>query len=366
MIARLKKKNLHTWLPGYVASWPERLLRRRLKPRHLLFAFCDHYEPLHGGVSAEHGERRVIAWQEQYPKMADRYRDVNGRPPRHSFFFPGEQYAPSYLDRLAALCRAGYGEVEVHLHHDGDTRETLRRDLVTTLANLSSHGHLTRGADGKPRYAFIHGNWCLANAREDGRWCGVDDEIPLLFETGCYADFTFPSAPDECQPNIVNRIYWPKGQLGLRRAYERGESARVGTRYDDRILMIEGPIALSPKRGWRGLRIESSAITAKDPATYRRVQDWFAQRIAVDGQHDWIFVKVHTHGAPDSEAASLLGRGGEALHDALARVCGDEALALHYVSAREMYNVARAAMDGRTGEPSQYFDYALPRPPVLG
>ena len=93
MIARLlTTKNLHTWLPGYVASWPERVLRRRLKPRHLLFAFCDHYEPLHGGVSAEHGERRVIAWQEQYPKLADRYRDADGRPPRHSFFFPGEQF----------------------------------------------------------------------------------------------------------------------------------------------------------------------------------------------------------------------------------------------------------------------------------
>ncbi len=35
--------------------------------------------------------------------------------------------------------------------------------------------------------------------------------IPLLFETGCYADFTFPAAPNESQPNIVNQIYWPVG-----------------------------------------------------------------------------------------------------------------------------------------------------------
>ena len=47
------------------------------------------------------------------------------------------------------------------------------------------------------RYAFIHGNWCLANARKDRRWCWVDEELPLLFDTGCYADYTFPSAPEE-------------------------------------------------------------------------------------------------------------------------------------------------------------------------
>jgi hypothetical protein len=34
---------------------------------------------------------------------------------------------------------------------------------------------------------------------------------------------------------------------------------------------------------------------------------------------------------------------------------------LHYVSAREMFNVARAAMDGKGGDPSAYFDYEVPR-----
>ena len=38
--------------------------------------------------------------------------------------------------------------------------------------------------------------------------------------------------------------------------------------------------------------------------------------------------------------------------------------ALHYVTAREMYNVARAAMDGKSGDPSAYFDDVVPPPPV--
>jgi hypothetical protein len=38
--------------------------------------------------------------------------------------------------------------------------------------------------------------------------------------------------------------------------------------------------------------------------------------------------------------------------------------AVHYVTAREMFNVARAAMDGKTGNPNSYFDYVIPPPPV--
>ena len=80
--------------------------------------------------------------------------------------------------------------------------------------------------DGRPAWAFIHGNWCLANARRDGRNCGVDDELVVLHKTGCYADFTFAAAPNEAQPRFVNQIYWPTGDLTKKRAYENGEVAR--------------------------------------------------------------------------------------------------------------------------------------------
>jgi hypothetical protein len=76
-----------------------------------------------------------------------------------------------------------------------------------------------------------------------------------------------------------------------------------------------------------------------------------------------VFVKVHTHGAIERTAASLLGDGGHALHTALADYMRN-GWALHYVTAREMYNVARAAMDGRSGDPSAYFDYVVAPPPA--
>jgi hypothetical protein len=359
--SRLREKHLDKWLAGWA--------RDRLRPRprvrglrHLVFAFCDHYEPLWKGAGDAQGRERVAAWSAGYPQLAERYRDADGYPPRHSFFFPGEQYAPHFLEPLADLARRRYGEVELHLHHDGDTADKLRADIVDYLGKYAQHGHLSRAADGRLRYGFIHGNWCLANARSDGRWCGVDSEIPLLWETGCYADFTFPSAPDESQPNIVNSIYWPTGDLGARRGYERGERARVGLRRDDRILIVEGPLTLARRR--LGVRIENGDVHGSDPPTAARVRAWVRQGICVAGRPEWVFVKIHTHGAPEKNARVLLGDGFRALHGALAQYNDGRRWKLHYVTAREMYNVACAAMDGRDGDPGAYRDYALPPPPV--
>jgi hypothetical protein len=376
LLARARSKNLHLWGAGY-ARWVARTALPRARasfrppgagPRHLLFAFCDHFEPLWRTEDRARGAARVRAWQSGYPALAASFRDADGRPPRHSFFFPGEDYAPDYLEGLADLARRGFGEVELHLHHAGDTAATLGSKIETYLQLFAEHGHLTRDPDGRLRYAFIHGNWCLANARHDGRWCGVDDELPLLFTTGCYADFTFPSAPDESQPAIVNQIYWPDGDLARRRAYDGGTAAAVGQWHSDRLLLVQGPLALGFERRAGRLprpRIDSAAVTARDPATPARLRAWVRQQIQVAGQADWIFVKVHTHGAPEPEAESLLGAGGRMLHHELTTRYNDgRSWRLHYVTAREMFNIAKAAMDGETGDPDHFRDHLLPPPPV--
>jgi len=225
---------------------------------------------------------------------------------------------------------------------------------------------LSRGPDGRIRYAFIHGNWALANGRPDGTRCGVDNELVVLFDTGCYADFTFPSAPDVCQPAIVNSIYWPIGDLERKRAYEWGEHARVGKSFDDRLLLVQGPLAPALRPGSLRVRIEGSGLTAVDPATPARVRTWVNQHIHVAGRPEWVFVKVYTHGAPEAQAKSLLGDGGRMLHRELCGHYNDGIRwSLHYVTAREMYNIAMAAMDGHAGDPHAYRDYVLPPPPIV-
>src|SRR5215831_3593893 len=163
-LERIRGKNLQSWTTGYgrwlaASAVPRaRAALQRGQVRHVLFALCDHYEPMWKNKDRARGAERVRAWLHGYPTMAGPFRDSEGRPPRHSFFFPGEEYEPGYLDALASLARRGLGEVELHLHHHDDTPDGLRAKIADYLRLYDGHGHLTR-TDGKLRYAFIHGNW---------------------------------------------------------------------------------------------------------------------------------------------------------------------------------------------------------------
>jgi hypothetical protein len=377
--------------PSWIAGWLRDRVRKAALPRlrgerHLLFAVCDHFEPLHGRAPRDVGLARVRAWREALPELARRFRDATGRSPRHTFFYPGEEYDPALVEPLAELVNASLGEIEVHLHHDGDTRATLREKLERTLKALDSHGVVSK-CGARPAWSFIHGNWSLANGRHDGRWCGVDDELCLLHELGCYADFTFPSAPDPCQPVVVNAIYYPR-DASRRRAYDDPEHVRVGSPKRRGVLLVQGPLAIawrptassacssearvrtinlasacsSEARVRTPLRIEAAALSSSDPPNGARLATWIAQWVHVEGRPEWTFVKVHGHGAPEKNARVMLGEPMARLHEALAALGSQRRWRVHYVSAREMYNVARAAMDGRQGSPAEYFDYEI-RPP---
>ena len=197
-------RNAELWLPAYLRHQAATWLRRSPgKTIDVLLCVADHYEPDHGGASMSKEIERVERWSTRYPALADCFRDADGRPPQHTFFFPADGYRPAHLDRLAQLCQAGYGEVEVHLHHGHDTSAKLRDTLEQyrdTLANR--HGLLSTDRGGRTRYAFIHGNWALDNGGLDASTCGVNDELTILRETGCYADLTMPAAPNPAQmPN---------------------------------------------------------------------------------------------------------------------------------------------------------------------
>ena len=161
----------------------------------------------------------------------------------------------------------------------------------------------------------------------------------------------------------MNSIYYPRGDVTRRRAYEDGEPVRVGTPRQERLLLIEGPLAISRRPGRAVPRIESGTLDAADPPTAARLATWVDQDVTVGGRPEWVFVKVHTHGAPEKNAKVMLGDHIVHLHESLAHKHNDgKRWKLHYVTAREMFNVARAAMDGKKGEPSDWFDYEV-KPP---
>jgi hypothetical protein len=362
----IRAKHFERWALGYARHvWAERNRQAPATTRHLIFALCDHYEPLWRQPTMKVALGRVQRWLDDYPRLTAEFRDADGKRPQHTFFFPGEEYRPEFFDMLEQLIAADCGEVELHLHHENDTGASFRALVQDHVATFANRGHFPRGADGQPRYAFIHGDWALANGRPDGKHCGVDDELVILFETGCYADFTFPSIPDVSQPNVVNQIYWPMGDLRRRRSYDGGERARVGKAYDDRILMVTGPVAIARGLPGRTIGIERADLTAHQPISPKRLALWTEQNIHIGGRPEWVFVKAHTHGAPDKQGVSLLGHEGTKMHELLATLFNDGVhWKLHYVTAREMYNIAKAAMAGEVGDPGDYRDYELGPPPV--
>ena len=86
--------------------------------------------------------------------------------------------------------------------------------------------------------------------------------------------------------------------------------------------------------------------------------------IHVEGRPEWVFVKIHTHGAPEKDAEVVLGPAVDAMFTHLEQRYNDgERFVLHYVNAREMFNIIKAAEAGREGDPNQYRDFVLPPPP---
>lgn len=364
----VRKKNMHIWLGSYLrrgkVSVPEN------EPIHVMFAFCDHFEPRWGNATSEQEDQRVDRWCKEYAELAGKHQDSDGRHPIHSFFYPEEEYSARHLEKLADLCSRGFGEIEIHIHHDNDTAEGLTKTLKGFLETLDTkHGAVPKDpTTGEYRFAFIHGNWALDNSRRDGRWCGVNNELAVLRDLGCYADFTLPSAPSDTQTRKINSIYYAKGVDGQSKSHDKGDDLSVGGTATGDLVLIQGPLGLNWRYRKFGIlpRIENADIRATAPPTEHRVDLWIDSAIHVKGKPQWRFVKIHTHGAQEKDMDTLLGSPVDEMFRYLEDRYNDgKQFILHYVSAREMYNIAIAAEAGEIGNPNNFRDYRIPAPPMM-
>jgi hypothetical protein len=342
-----------------LTALPKLLLRSRARfdcIRHVYLSVCDHYEPAFGRPSRAVEEARVERWVTDYPKVAGGLADSDGRCPQHTFFYPIEdaEYDDRHIARLAGLCRAGYGDVEVHLHHQGETSNQLRELIELRVRRLyDEHGLLAKDASGRITYGFIHGNWALDNSRPDGLWCGVNDELTILRETGCYADFTLPAAPSPCQTTTINSIYYAIDDPRRPNSHDRGVPARVGKQPpDDGLLLIQGPLSFDfGNRKWGLLpRVENGELSGRNRApTMRRFQQWLRAGVCVPGREDWIFIKTYTHGAQEHTMEMFLGEPMRQFHLGLREFAQQRpALKYYYVTARETAALVHQAEAGHS------------------
>lgn len=210
-------------------------------------------------------------------------------------------------------------------------------------------------------YGFIHGNWALDNSRPDGRWCGVNNELDILRETGCYADMTLPSAPSATQTRKINSIYYACDDPRPK-SHDTGVDVGRGPRPMNSLLLIQGPLLFDWQHRKAGLmpRIENACLQGNQPPSMDRLHLWLKARVQVPTRPDWFFVKLHTHGANEFNQPVLLGEPMVRFHRELAEYARTHPnFHYHYVTAREMYNLVQAAEAGWRGDVAAARDFEL-------
>jgi len=327
-------RNAQIWAIPYLRQRLKASFSRARTINRAWICIADHFEPLWHQADLTTAQGRVARWHADWPGIAERApKDSLGGLPQYTFFYPEEEYRPELLVPLAKMKQYGIADVEVHIHHDRDGRgEFIRRVREFCHILYEQHG-LLREREGQLRFGFIHGNWALDNSIPGGHWCGLNDEIQILRELGCHADFTMPSGNSPSQARMINSIYWCTDDPKYPKSYDEGIPVVPGGGVEGDLMMITGPFGLR----WRERvmpRMEIGELAAGDPPTPHRIRRWFdlAPMIGND-----LVVKLHTHGAQDRHSNLLLGGGLRDLFTLLAAEAQRRACQLYYVTAWEMF-----------------------------
>lgn len=331
---------------------------------------ANHFEPSwnQDGVTLTWNQQqsRVDEWAKLARAIGSSIKDHDGTPFRHTYFYPGEQYHAPLLENIARLQREGLGEVEIHLHHGVDRPDTavnLRQALVDFRDRLAEeHKCLSRYlGSGPPKYAFVHGNFALANSA-GGRFCGVDSEMQILADTGCYADLTLPSAPDQSQVPRINAIYQCRYPLGEKKPHRAGPALRVGT-MPELPVIFTGPLVFDWRRRVYGLpipRLDGGALASNYPLDLKRLEHWISARIGVIGRPEWIFIKLYCHGFFPFDQSATIGEPMQRFMEQVLNLAErGRMFKVHFTTAREAFNMMMAAVDRQDGDPGKYRDYRL-------
>ena len=355
---KLNKMNAFIWLPDYITNSPK--FEEQDGITDIIFVVIDHWEP--GGY-----EEPLYTWTENYRKLADKHIDSDGIKLQHTWYYPIDNFVGREVDSIVQFCREGYGDVELHFHHHGDDHDSFTQKMKAGLDSLRAHGAL-RSETGY--FSFVHGNWALDNSREGqgSGMCGVNDEITILQDLGCYADFTFPAMTQTAQPSLVNKIYYCVDDPNKPKSHDTGVLSSVGyTPKENEFMIFQGPYMID----WSNWHFkthpnfEDGNLYWEIPTTIERFETWLSANVHVQGRSNWQFVRPFTHGCTlrqEGAFDNILGKNiDKMLTEVEKRYKDGKKYRLHYMTAREAYNVAKAAEAGKNGNPNDYRDFLLPK-----
>ncbi len=146
---------------------------------------------------------------------------------------------------------------------------------------------------------------------------------------------------------------------------------RVGGQPSGDLMIFQGPGRLSgvprlagrvPALPWIADRLRlTCSMEAHMPPRPRRVDRWVAANVGVVGPAGMgLRQGPHARRAAAELQRVLQFRPAQQLHSHLAKRYKDgSAWRLHYVTAREAYNIVKAAEAGMAGDPNTYRDFAI-------
>jgi hypothetical protein len=168
------------------------------------------------------------------------------------------------------------------------------------------------------------------------------------------------------QPSLVNKIFYAIDDPEIPKSHDKGTISRVGLETDSTMLMIfEGPYMID----WSDWRFKTHPtfddgnLYFEIPTTAHRFEVWKKANVHVRGMPNWVFIRPFTHGAyirNPAEFENVLGENIDGmLTEVEKRYRDSENYRLHYMTAREAYNVVKAAEAGFKGNPNDYRDFEI-------
>jgi hypothetical protein len=347
--AKIYRWQLHQWLGTYWLSSESNNTKNNTK--HYIFTMVDHYEP---GFDSSTAILASKNWLNKFEPIANRHFDSYGNNFKYSWFYPYDQANDDVIKRLIKTTQKGFGEIEFHWHHPKYTNNTFREALSEAIGWFNKHGlMISDKPNAKPNFAFIHGNWALDNSLSV---CGVDNEIDILQEFGGYMDMTFSTIGQDSQPfHKINQLYHVVDTPDSK-SYESGQEA-IFNKVNDDFLIFQGPLNFS-----LDLSIEYGAVENYALPTPKRIRKWMDSNIHVNGKPEWVFIKVYSHGI---QSDAIINSHLDSMLSDLYEEVDARSAKLHFMTAREAYNVVKAVEAGLSGNPEEYRDFVIDKPASL-
>jgi hypothetical protein len=356
----LYKKNVLSWLPNYINFEIKKNFEKETNAtKHIMLLLADHHE-----ITKTNDE---LLFLEKLKKLSNKHLDGDGKKLQYTFFYPYDHFfRPDFdthvLSTIVKYCSQGYGDIELHWHLKNETSASYRDKLRDAIKRFNKYGALIT-VDNKVAYGFIHGNWALDNSiiSEKGEnYSGVNNELDILRESNCFADFTFPAFGTTAQPSLVNNIYYALDDPLKPKSYDTGilVEARKKKPNDKYFMIFSGLIIIRPFVNGKILYIDRSNIQDSELPSPKRAENWIKNGISIKGQPSWIFIKLHMHGGLHPDA--ILGKDMDRTLNFIENKYNDgKEYKLHYVTAREAYNIVKAAESGFKGDPNIYRNFLI-------